>query len=108
MSLVSLGVQGFFNKELSHGSDRHHYFSHFLSKRLKGISKTLDENGLYFEASSAEEIAKTFSTAANSKSEDDFAMAWNELEDWCGQRVDWKGKNRVLCKIPHLPDRFSC
>jgi hypothetical protein len=109
MSLVNLGLQGFLNKEQSHGEDRFALFSSFLARRLTKVAQVLHDLSLYFEADAAEELARSFERFVEDDGEpEDFAQLWNDLEDWCGTDTEVNGKSRTLCNIGHLPDRFAC
>ena len=109
MSLVNLGLQGFLNKEQSHGEDRFVLFAAFLNRRLNKVAVALEEADLFFEAGEAQSIAKDFGKFCRSPGDaDDFAMLWNCLEDWAGSTVEYKGRTRELCSLSRLPDRFSC
>lgn len=109
MSLVNLGLQGFLNKEVSHGEDRFILFASFLARRLIKVAESLADLGLYFEADEAKALSRSFETFAVEDGEpEDFARIWNELEDWGGTDTEVNGKSRTLCNTGHLPDRFAC
>lgn len=95
----------------AYGGNHHRQLSNFLSKRLRGLSRALDERGMVFEASDADDLVEAFDKLSRSQDTDAevFAMVWSDLVDWCGQTVtNTSGKSVELCSLPVLPRRFGC
>ena len=110
MSLVNLSLKRFFQAERLHPEDGcFDRISQYLTRRLNAASEALGESGLYFEADEAQALALSFDKIrTDSLGAEDFATAWNALEDWAGSQAYLNGREYTLCTLPHLPDRFTC
>ena len=104
MALVNLSIHSFFNGDTD-GDDRFMKCAAFIARRLVKAEDALQDMGLCFEAGEAGSLARQFAQVEDS---DDFAVVWNDLADWAGADVSHNGKDQLLSRLPHLPDRFSC
>lgn len=104
MALVNLSLQSFFNSDTD-GDDRFVRCAAFITRRLVKAEDALQDMGLCFEAGEAGSLARQFSKVEDG---DDFASVWNDLTDWAGADVYHNGKDQLLSRLPHLPDRFAC
>lgn len=104
MALVNLSLQSFFNTDTD-GEDRFVKCAAFIARRLSKAEDALQDMGLVFEAGEAGSLSRQFEKVLDG---DDFASLWNDLADWAGADVYHNGKEQLLSKLPHLPDRFAC
>lgn len=84
-----------------------------ISKNLSYASDILSDNGIFFEAMSAEDLGEKFVEFAGRIEADaseesreafleEFSMLWEELMEWGQQEVNL-GKPQYLAEIPPLP-----
>lgn len=109
MPILNLKLKSFLvHNERRKGATDLHSLAHYIGKMLAKSVDVLEERGLFFEATTAQNLSDEFiAFFADRAPEAQFASLWSDLQDWAEQYVTVNGRSETICVSPVLDNRYA-